>query len=151
MGHQASRNRSIPAAVFRSHLLVVPRLRNLSSSALTQPPLVPAEPVTCPGSQGKDPELSCDGQASRAPRSETKFWGKCQSPISQDPPRQNLCPPRLAFSCLPRLQRGYCCLQKIVHSQRLSCHWQLVLKAGQALPLYPLLGLSSQQAPSTLP
>lgn len=38
---------------------------NLLSSTLTPPPLIPAGPATCPGSQGKDPELACSrlGQA----------------------------------------------------------------------------------------
>lgn len=64
---------------------MVPRVGNLSSSALTHPPLIPAEPVTCLGSQGKDPELAYSGlgQASGVPRSETKSWG--QVPISSFP------------------------------------------------------------------
>ncbi|XP_058548875.1 apoptosis-inducing factor 3 isoform X5 [Neofelis nebulosa] len=51
-----------------------------------------AGPATCPGSQGKDPELACSrlGQARWGTRERPSLGGRCQPPISQDPPGQNL-------------------------------------------------------------
>lgn len=45
----------------KSQLLMVPRVGNLPSSALTFSPLIPAGLATCLGSQGKDPEFQCSG------------------------------------------------------------------------------------------
>lgn len=53
-------------------------VRSLLSSALTSPPFIPAGPATCPGSQGKDPELACSrlGQACWGTRDRGQALGK---------------------------------------------------------------------------
>lgn len=68
----------------------------LLSSVLTSPSLILAELATCPGSRGKDPELTCStlGQAGRGTRVRGQVPGaRCQLPVFQDPPGQNLSPP----------------------------------------------------------